>query len=389
MKIKLLAFAVAVCTLPACTETPVAPASQTQEEGESAPQMLVSLTTGVRLFVNTNTCGTLAAGETFCWGEGAGLGIGYEWSDVPRRFLLDKRFAQVESAGDHGCGLDTDGRAWCWGHNGEGQLGDRTTTSRPRALPVRTVLRFTAISVGSFFACGLVESGRAYCWGSNSGGQLGIGTDENRRLQPTRVATRARFTSISTGRDHACALDARGTGYCWGRNTVGELGRGFTSLKETSPAPVLVRRLSAIDAGGNYTCGMARASGLFCWGSNLSGQMGRGTVGGFQMTPAGVRESKSFTSFSAGDRHVCALDSVGIPFCWGNNSGNQLGTGYGDQLSRPAGVYGSPVLTTIGAGGEHSCGLQTDGSAICWGFESRLGTGGGSSSIPVEVLPPF
>jgi len=38
------------------------------------------------------------------------------------------------SAGDtHTCGVTRDDRAWCWGHNFTGQLGDGTTTDHRAA----------------------------------------------------------------------------------------------------------------------------------------------------------------------------------------------------------------------------------------------------------------
>jgi hypothetical protein len=39
---------------------------------------------------------------------------------------------QVSVGGGFTCGVTTDDRAYCWGHNGNGRLGDGTTTLRPR-----------------------------------------------------------------------------------------------------------------------------------------------------------------------------------------------------------------------------------------------------------------
>lgn len=37
----------------------------------------------------------------------------------------------------HTFGITSDGRAFCWGDNRSGQLGDGTTTQRARPVPVR------------------------------------------------------------------------------------------------------------------------------------------------------------------------------------------------------------------------------------------------------------
>jgi hypothetical protein len=45
-------------------------------------------------------------------------------------------FYQVSAGGVQTCGLTTDNRAYCWGYNAEGALGDGTTTTRLRPVPV-------------------------------------------------------------------------------------------------------------------------------------------------------------------------------------------------------------------------------------------------------------
>jgi alpha-tubulin suppressor-like RCC1 family protein len=43
---------------------------------------------------------------------------------------------QVAAGRDHSCGIRPNGRAYCWGWNGNGQLGDGTTTQRFTAVRV-------------------------------------------------------------------------------------------------------------------------------------------------------------------------------------------------------------------------------------------------------------
>jgi alpha-tubulin suppressor-like RCC1 family protein len=45
-------------------------------------------------------------------------------------------FVQVNGGGFHTCGVATDGRAFCWGGNNFGQLGDGTTIHRLLSVPV-------------------------------------------------------------------------------------------------------------------------------------------------------------------------------------------------------------------------------------------------------------
>jgi alpha-tubulin suppressor-like RCC1 family protein len=92
-----------------------------------------------------------------------------------------------------GCGVATDHRAYCWGSNAYGELGNPAQTSLV-PLPVSGGLSFTAISGGGStwdsdraFVCGLTTSGAVYCWGNNALGQLGNGSTANSGV-PVRIA---------------------------------------------------------------------------------------------------------------------------------------------------------------------------------------------------------
>jgi hypothetical protein len=45
-------------------------------------------------------------------------------------------FRQVSAGHEHTCGVATDNRAYCWGENSAGELGDGTTTICSRPVPV-------------------------------------------------------------------------------------------------------------------------------------------------------------------------------------------------------------------------------------------------------------
>jgi alpha-tubulin suppressor-like RCC1 family protein len=78
-------------------------------------------------------------------------------------------------------------RAYCWGTNWEGQVGDGTTTTRLTPVAVAGRFYFRQLSSGTYHTCGKSSADAAYCWGSNGSVQLGDGTQIN-RLSPTPVA---------------------------------------------------------------------------------------------------------------------------------------------------------------------------------------------------------
>src|SRR4029079_6251819 len=101
-------------------------------------------------------------------------------------------------------------RAYCWGDNASGQLGDGATTEHRSPDAVSGDLPFVAIAAWNSDACGVTAGGDAYCWGENRSGQLGDGTRVD-RLTPTRVKSQVRFVGLAAGGVHPCgpARDGR------------------------------------------------------------------------------------------------------------------------------------------------------------------------------------
>ena len=85
------------------------------------------------------------------------------------------RFTEVAAGGHHSCALGADGRAYCWGNNEWGQLGDNTLTSRTTPEPVYGDVRFRSLEAGNNVTCGTTTGGESYCWGSGHFGALGSG----------------------------------------------------------------------------------------------------------------------------------------------------------------------------------------------------------------------
>jgi len=65
---------------------------------------------------------------------------------------------------------------------------------------------------------------------------------------------------------------------CWGAGQSGQIGNG---LRSDVPVPTLVSNLTdvkAIAAGGSHTCAIVQDGTVFCWGDDSIGQLGDGTV---------------------------------------------------------------------------------------------------------------
>jgi alpha-tubulin suppressor-like RCC1 family protein len=97
---------------------------------------------------------------------------------------------------------------------------------------------FVTLATGGTSTCGLDGAGQTYCWGNNGNGQLGNGTTTSSLLpvavsQPSGVT----FVDVRAGSSHTCALDGNGQAWCWGRNNFAQMGDG-TTTQRTSPVAV-------------------------------------------------------------------------------------------------------------------------------------------------------
>ena len=88
---------------------------------------------------------------------------------------MEWSFSQFTSNGGYTCALTTTGQAYCWGLNNQGQLGNNSTTNSriPVAVQMPAGVSFQSITAGSLHTCALTTEGKAYCWGYGGSGQLG------------------------------------------------------------------------------------------------------------------------------------------------------------------------------------------------------------------------
>jgi len=129
-----------------------------------------------------------------------------------------------------------DGGARCWGHNGDGELGDDSYLDAlsPPASAALTGAR--EVAAGPNFTCALTAAGGVRCWGYNSHGEIGDDTEiavDRPRLPTTDILTGV--ASITAGLTHACARMTSGGFRCWGGNDFGQLGDGMAPIFALTP----------------------------------------------------------------------------------------------------------------------------------------------------------
>ena len=355
---------------------------------------------------DTHTC-ALHSGVAKCWGNNANgrLGVGKladgdDDDDLPDTFspapqtlsipsFVPPRAPLAISAGTaHTCAI-VKGKAWCWGSNGNGRLGnpDNNLSKFPVAVvqtaadtttdpsnPIDAVLLDSGvarISTGDKHTCAIVD-GTAKCWGNNEDGRLGNDSLDDSNAPVDVTGMTSNVFAISAGSFHTCAVH-NGAAKCWGNNVNGQLGDNTVTtvnslgIIETNnnnrmvPVQVmgLVSDVTVISAGGYHTCAIHNGAAK-CWGNNEEGRLGDNTrtiiaSGGAipsnnnRMVPVQVMGLVSdVTAISAGTNHTCAIHS-GAAKCWGKNNFGQLGNNSDTDSSVPVAVVQTAADTSDSA----------------------------------------
>jgi alpha-tubulin suppressor-like RCC1 family protein len=289
------------------------------------------------------TCAVTTDYRAYCWGDNAygALGDGTTTERLtPVAVAGGHLFRQVDVGSAHTCGVTyPDRRAYCWGFNALGELGDGTTTKRLKPVLVAGAHQFREVSAGAYHTCGVTTADQAYCWGWNKFGQIGDGTDVGRRQRPALVAGGHAFRQLSAGSEHTCAVTTDHLAFCWGYGGIGQIGDGKTSLRFTPRAVAGGLAFDRVSAGGGQTCGETTANLAYCWGSNENGGLGDGTTTP-RLTPVAVAGGLSFGQVSAGGWHTCGKTPAGVGYCWGRNDVGQVGDGTTVERLTPVPVAG-------------------------------------------------
>lgn len=339
-----------------------------------------------------HTCGVTVADRAYCWGLNSTgqLGDGTTADRViPVAVASSEAFEQVSAGVFHTCGTTTGNEVFCWGWNSSGQLGDGSTADSPTPVSVASAESFTEVSAGREHTCGLTAADEIYCWGLNSDGRLGDNTTTDSPT-PVAVSSGESFAGLDAGARHTCALNTAGEPLCWGRNAEGQIGDASTTDRSIPTAVSTGETFVQVTGGGAHTCGVADTGDLYCWGSNSSFQLGDGTST-LRTSPVAVSTAESFVQVSAGwIGHTCAVNDTAETFCWGENGLAELGSGATVPVrTSPFGVFTTDPFAHVSAGGNHTCGVSGADEAFCWGANSVGNLGDGTTllrSAPVRVV---
>jgi len=294
-----------------------------------APTLLVNPVSGAPFITNmveagaTHACLVDTNRNPWCWGSGGvgELGVNVVWTTaMPPTMVAGPITVNTISAGTNStCAQLTNGDISCWGNINKGTAPVRFTTSAGNVV---------SLAVGNQHACFIPSrSSSVLCFGKDSEGQGGHVPSPYTFIVPISTLFGA-SSGVVTQEQTTCVNSYSGTVHCSGWNTEGMLGNGDTTLANTTtPVDVgaggVAQSLSSVTVGKEHACALDPSGAAFCWGGGKKGELGDG-LNKSSSVPVAVSGGRAFRGIAAGFHHTCAITAYEI-WCWGDNFYSQLG----------------------------------------------------------------
>ncbi|MEO6419509.1 MAG: hypothetical protein ABIP39_08900 [Polyangiaceae bacterium] len=203
----------------------------------------------------------------------------------------------------------------------------------------------------------------------------------------------ADIVEVAAGRGTTCALASKGAVYCWGKNSLGQIGNSATGDSVSVPTLVTLPAISHLSANGfgDHICAVDTMGFGWCWGANDHGQLGSSEPvdSSPHGTPAritdGTGDFSGIDRIFVGPASTCLTKTDGSVFCWGGDDACQVGDdacdGGAPVIPHPVRVASGLTATSVSIGTLATCAAgKTTGtsatSAYCWGRNTNddLGT---------------
>jgi alpha-tubulin suppressor-like RCC1 family protein len=404
--------------------------------GRSSPVQIGTLTSW-SFALATSSTGYAIKTDGSLWGWGGNVLAYYpkvihaqNTSNIIRPCIIDvDNWGEVSAGASYSMAIKTDGTLWGWGRNGNGQLGDNTTTTRSQLVQIGNLTDWSKVSAGDSHTMAIKTDGTLWSWGTGTSGQLGLesttpswtidrGTNwatisggatytlavktdgtlwswgngllgrlgtgnTTSRSSPTQIGTLTNWSSVSAGFGNNLALKTDGTMWGWGQNANGEIG-DFTLTSRSSPVQVGLNASNwlSVSMGSNHGVGIKTDYTIWSWGVNSSGQLGDGTTTSTSF-PAQIGTGTDWSKVSCGQNHTIAIKTDGTLWAWGGNSVGQLGDNNSPfGKSSPVQIGTLTNWSSVSAGSNNSLAIKSDGTLWAWGSNTN-----GRLGITTPVLP--
>lgn len=275
------------------------------------------------------------------------------------------------------------GRAFAWGDNNHGQLGDGTFADAPSSpVEVDLPVDVTVVAVGEAKneAVAVTSTGRVFGWGANESRSLCL--RGNNLDEPQEVPDLSDVADAEGGNEHMLFLTTAGSVLGCGKNTAGELGLGEGVAKRGRPTLLPgVSGVTELSSGASFNAALTSAGEVLTWGKNEHGETGTGSTEPVTWTAVHVPLPEPAIEVQAGGDNnngaVYALTTSDAVYGWGDGAGGAIPNSRGESQTLP--VNTGLRFARVAAGGQDGFGITEGGELFGWGASvgGELGGAGG------------
>jgi alpha-tubulin suppressor-like RCC1 family protein len=259
---------------------------------------------------------------------------------VPQKVSGISDATQLAASQNSACARKKDGTVFCWGRNGNGELGDpdagvqRTSAAQVPGLPADITQLASNLEYPG--TCAVSDAGLALCWGqaTQTPPPPPHAVTEDGGTDPSATPL-TDLVKVVTGNNFFCALRKDGDVRCAGQNVYDELGsKRCDDAGHPAPLPVIgVTKVVLLDARWNHVCAVDEAGLVYCWGLAQLGALGTGTIAGNSTcsldlsagTPNVVPGIPRALHIAVGIATSFAATDDGLLWAWGTNDTARLG----------------------------------------------------------------
>jgi len=258
-----------------------------------------------------HACAVLNNGTVSCWGFNHQYSLGTSWNSgdyaLPAAVPGVSGAIAIAAGMDSTCAIEKKSQ-WgglkivtfyepvCWGDNGASEGGQPPSYGFLPTAYNAAPWDLTGITAGNLFGCALSASSNVICWGrdfdegelgdNHSCHDTGSGSTNGCYMPQTVWNIPSGAKRVASGGDSSCALAGDSTIYCWGDNTYGQSGSGYSwytpqnigNFPSPTQAMTYTNTSTDVGVGGDYACALTdNGNRIQCWGRNNQGQLGNGT----------------------------------------------------------------------------------------------------------------
>lgn len=145
---------------------------------------------------------------------------------------------QLTGGFSHTTMLKADGTVWSCGSGANGRLGDGTTTARSSPAQIGDLTIWTHITSGNGDSGGITSDGKAWSWGYQDEGEHGTGVAGTDYSSPTQLGALTNWQSNSKDGNVSTWTNTDHKFYVAGRASSGRLGNGTSTPNLSSPVQI-------------------------------------------------------------------------------------------------------------------------------------------------------